>query len=556
MELKKLSSVPQIYRNLARWREILGILSKYGLADLLSRFDSDFARGLFAAEDGAPLAGLTREQRIRKALTEIGPTGIKLGQILSTRPDLVGVELATELEKLQSKAPESAAEEVRRTIERELGLSVKDLFAEFDDRPLASASIAQVHPARLANGDRVVVKVQHHGVREKIRIDLDILAGLAHRAERIDELASYRPRQLVAEFQRIILRELDFGSEERHLEEFRSRFADDPHVEAPRPYPELTTGRVLTMERFDGIKVSERQRLVAAGSNLDEIARRGANLYVEMIFQHGFYHADPHPGNIMILPGNVIGLIDFGMVGRLDERLREEAEVLLLALATGDGSLVTDVITRLGEVPHGLDESALAVDVAEFVSRFGTARIKDIRLDNALGEMTELIRRYGIVLPSSVSMVIKVLIMLEGTSRQLSPTFDLIDIIKPHRTRLLMRRLSPRRQLRKLGRMYRELEHLVDVLPGGIIDIVQQIRSGTFDVHLDHRGLEPSVNRLVLGMMCSSLFVGSSLLLAFAVPPVMRGVSILGAIGAVASVVAGLRLLRAISKSGHLHGRR
>ncbi|MDH3285734.1 MAG: AarF/UbiB family protein, partial [Acidobacteriota bacterium] len=415
MELKKLSSIPQIYRNLARWREIIGILSKFGLADLLSRFDSEFAKGLLETPGGEALARFKREQRIRMALIEIGPTGIKLGQILSTRPDLVGIELATELEQLQTEVPASPPDELRATIERELGLAAHDLFAEFDDRPLASASIAQVHAARLGNGDHVVVKVQHPGVREKIRVDLDILAGLAHRAERIEGLRYYRPRQLVAEFQRTILRELNFGSEERNLEEFRSRFEEDSTVKAPAPYPELSTGRVLTMERLDGIKISERRRLVEAGCDLDEIARRGADLYLEMIFHHGFYHADPHPGNIMILPGNVIGLIDFGMVGRIDDRLREEVEDLLLAVAGGDEALLTQVITRVGQVPADLDEPALAADVAEFVSQYGTRRIKDIRLSDALQDMTELVRRYRIVLPPPLSMLIKVLVMLEGT---------------------------------------------------------------------------------------------------------------------------------------------
>ncbi|MBL9124257.1 MAG: hypothetical protein JNG90_11535 [Planctomycetaceae bacterium] len=548
----KISSLPQIYRNSTRMLDVGAVLGKYGLASWLSRLDIRFGQDFFKSSDGEILTRYSPATRIRLALTELGPTFIKLGQVLSTRPDLVGLELADELQHLQEEAPADAPQAVRATIESELGQPLAELFAEFDDQPLASASIGQVHRARLADGDSVVVKVQHTGIEQKIRVDLDILAGLADLAENIPEFKNYRPRATVAEFQRTLLRELDFGREERHMQEFAHNFADDPRVRIPRTYPELTTGRVLTMECLEGIKLSERGRLAASDCDLVETARRGAELYIEMIFTHGFYHADPHPGNLVVLHGNVIGLLDYGMVGRIDDQLREDIEEMLLAIVQRDSRLLTSVITRIGQVPADMGHGALGVEITDFVSHYATQRLDEFNLSAALNEMTEIIRRFQIMLPAQIALLLKVLVMLEGTSRQLSPKFNLIEVIEPYQKQMIWRRLSPARQLRKFRRLYRELELLADVLPRGLIEIIEQVQSGKFDVHLDHRGLEPSVNRLVLGMLASALFLGSSLLLSHHVPPVIQGVSVLGAAGCVVSLGLGLRLLRAINKSGHL----
>lgn len=552
----KISSLPQIYRNSTRMLDVGAVLGKYGLANWLSRLDFRFGRDFFKSADGEILTRYSPATRIRLALTELGPTFIKLGQVLSTRPDVVGVALAEELQQLQQDAPADPFKTVRTIIESELGQPLDEFFIEFDEQPLASASIGQVHHARLADGQDVVVKVQHAGIEQKVRVDLDILAGLADLAENIPEFKNYRPRATVAEFQRTLLRELDFGREERHMQEFAHNFAHDPRVRIPRTYPDLTTGRVLTMECLNGVKLAEHGRLMAAGVDLVETARRGAELYVEMIFTHGFYHADPHPGNLLVLDGNVIGLLDYGMVGRIDDQLREDIEEMLLAIVQRDSAMLTAVMTRIGQMPAGMDQAALSVEITDFVAHYATQRLDEFNLSSALNEMTEIIRRYQIKLPARIALLLKVLVMLEGTSRQLSPKFNLIEVIEPYQKQMIWRRLSPARQIRKFRRLYRELELLADVLPRGLIEIIEQIQSGKFDVHLDHRGLEPSVNRLVFGMLTSALFLGSSLLLSHHVPPLLQGVSVLGALGCALSLGLGLRLLRAINKSGHLDRRR
>ncbi|HRX82134.1 MAG TPA: AarF/UbiB family protein, partial [Pirellulaceae bacterium] len=350
----------------------------------------------------------------------------------------------------------------------------------------------------------------------------------------------------------------------RNLQQFEVQFGDNPYVRMPKPITELCTARVLTMERIDGTKLENTEQLRAAGVDLAEVARRGAELYLDMIFIHGFYHADPHPGNIVVLPGNVIGLLDFGMVGRLDERLREDIEEMLLAIVNQDVTILTSLIKRVGTIPSGLDEGALSIDIADFVGHYATQSLDQFDLGGALTEMTQLIHRHRISLPPQVGLLIKTLVTLEGTTKMLSPKFSLMEVMRPFQRKMLLRRLSPARQLRKARRVYFELEQLAEIVPRRLGEILEQIQAGKFDVHLDHRGLGPSVNRLVLAMMASSLFLGSSLMLSQQVPPLifpennyfgLEKLSILGLGGCLVSILVGLRLLRAIGKSGHLDRR-
>jgi ubiquinone biosynthesis protein len=551
----KITSIPNIYRNVNRWREILTILSKYGLADWMSRFDVAMVKGFLKNRDGEKLAHLNRETRIRLAIEELGPTFIKFGQILSTRPDQVGMALAQELQKLQTGVACDDPQVVRQTIESELEQPLETLFADFDATPLASASIGQAHRARLHAGDDVVVKVQHAGIRRRMEIDLDILGGLAQLADKLPELQSYRPQATVAEFRRIVRREFDFAREARNLQQFARNFSRSPHVRIPRLYPRLSTGRVMTMEWLDGSRLCDPVVRQSPNIDLKEVTRHGADMYLEMIFHHGFYHGDPHAGNLVVLPDGAIGLLDFGMVARLDDQLREDIEDMLIAIVSQDSQQLTALVMRLGAVPPGLDEPALSVDLAEFVNHYGNQPIDAFDLAGALTEMIEIIQRYRIALPPSLAMLIKVLVMLEGTARMLQPNFSLMELIEPYQKKMLRRRLSPARQMRKARRIYSEVEKLAEVLPRRLRDILQQVESGKFDVHLDHRGLEPSVNRLVLGLLTSSLFLGSALLISQHVWE-FRGVSVPGTLGVMYSAFLGWRLLRAIGKSGRLDRRK
>ena len=309
------------------------------------------------------------------------------------------------------------------------------------------------------------------------------------------------------------------------------------------------------MEWLDGAKLSDPSVKQIPDIDLSRVARHGAEMYLDMIFQHGFYHGDPHPGNLIVLPSGAIGLLDFGMVARLDDSLREDIEDMLIAIVTQDAQRLTTLVMRLGAVPPGLDEAALGSDLTEFVVHYANQPVDAFDLGGALTEMIEIIQRYHIALPSSLAMLIKVLVMLEGTARLLAPNFSLMELIQPYQKTMLRRRLSPARQMRKMHRIYSEVEQLAEILPRRLRDILQQVDSGKFDVHLDHRGLEPSVNRLVLGMMTSALFLGSSLLISQDVW-LFRGVSVPGTLGVLLSAFLGWRLLRAISKSGRLDRRK
>jgi len=557
----RLSNIPQLYRNMNRWTEILGVLSRYGLADWIERLQLDFAKGLMKANDGEVLSRYTREARIRMALEDLGPTFIKLGQILSTRPDIIGVELAEELQILQSSVPADKPEIVRGIIEEELGEPVDQIFTAFDDQALASASIGQVHLARLLTGERVVVKVQHFGIDKTVQEDLDVLGGLAALAENVPEFRDYRPKETVAEFQRALRRELDFGREERNIQQFEAAFESDETIKIPRVYPDLCTPKVVTMEYLEGVKLRDRDRLVSEGIDLSEVARRGAEIYMTMIFDIGFYHADPHPGNILVLPGNVIGLLDFGMVGRIDDRLREDIEDLLMAITGKDAELLTATILRIGTAPTDLDERALRRDANDYVSDYANQKLEGLNFADAVNDFFKILKNYQIILPPSVTMLLKTMVMLDGTSRMLNPNFSLAELFHKHSGRIMMKRFDPARRIRKLFRMYGELERLAEVLPRRISDILELIRVGKFDIHLDHRRLEPSVNRLVLGIMTSALFIGSSQMLSAKVPPLlfknesylqMQDLSIIGLLGILLSAALGFRLVYAINRSGHI----
>ena len=551
----RITSIPQIYRNVNRWGEILSILSKYGLAGWLGRFDFLVGKNWLKNRNGEALASQSRENRIRLAIEELGPTFIKLGQIMSTRPDVVGVELASELEALQVNVPEDPFDQVSAMIEAELGQPIDELFAEFSEQPIASASIGQVHRAKLPTGEEVAVKVQHQNIRKIVNVDLDIFMGLAQLAERIPELESYRPCTMAAEFQRALRRELDFTRERRHIEQFASAFEDNQDVLIPQVYPQLCSERVLVMQWLDGVSLASTDAIRSMDVDLARITRTGAEMYLEMIFEHGCYHADPHPGNLMLTSEGRLGLLDFGMVVRIDSALREDFEDLLLSIVEQDAERMVGVVTRIAAVPADLDESSLSLDLSDFISHYAHQSIENFDLTGALTEMIELMQRYQIVLPSQIAMILKVLVMLEGTSQRLQPDFSLMEVLEPYHKTIIARRISPKRQIRKARRMAYEMQQLAEVMPRRLRDILQQVQSGSFEVHLDHRGLEPSVNRLVLGLLTSAIFLGAVQLVTHQVWP-FKGVSIPGVLGFALSAALGLRLLRAINKSGHLDQRK
>ncbi len=549
----RIEALPQIVRDSKRFHHIVSTFTKYGLAPWLKNVNAQWVQRIFQTSDGQQIAELSDGAALREALTDLGTTFIKLGQILSTRPDLVGPEITVELAKLQSGTPADPPELVRQVIQGELGAEPEDLFLDFDDHAVASASIGQVHFAKLKDGTSVVIKVQHPGIEGKIRSDLEIMKGLAELAEQHSENARrYRPVDTMDEFSRTLLAELDYTREARSLDKFNANFANEPDVCIPSAHPELSTSRVLTMDRLDGISLSKTEQLVSRGYDLNVIAKRGANIFLEMIFRDGFYHADPHPGNIFALENSRIGLLDCGMVGRIDEKLREQFEDLLLSAAEQDTQALCDSICELGVVPRDLDQDGLRSEIDEFLAEFATQKLDEFDLGGALNRMMEIIRKYNIVMPSRISLLIKVLVMLEGTARGLNPNFSLAEILEPYKTKIVQRRMAPGRLLKKAKRNILDWNRLIEMAPRELADILGQIKRGRFDVNLEHRKLDAVTNRMVMGILSAALFVGSSMILSNNVPPLLFGVSVIGAIGCLVGVVMGFRLVRAIQRSGNV----
>ena len=534
---------------LKRITEIARVLHRYDLADWVQNIPPGEIRNLLASHETQVMAERPWEERVRLALTDLGTTFIKLGQVLSTRPDLVDVGLANELCKLQSDTPPDPPEVVGRMIQAELGQPPEQLYTEFEPNAFASASIGQVHRAKLSAGQLVVVKVQHEGIEAKIRPDLDLLMALAQLLENhVPAARAYQPVATLTEFRRTLLHELDFSAEMRNVQEFTRNFTGDATVHFPAVYPKLCSRRVITMEMLVGIPGSKQGELHQSGVNLDEFAHRAANMYLNMIFRDGFYHADPHPGNYMLLPETVVGVVDCGMVGRIDDELRETFEDLLIAFSQRDSEELCGLLLRVCSAPANIVEGAFRSDVNDFLAEYANQSIKEFDLGGALEQLTAIIRGHHLILPSGVSLLLKTLIVLEGTARQLSPSFNLMELVGPFQDQLVRERFKPKRWLAKLRRTHRDVDRLLSNGPKDLTNFLERLRSGQFEIKLEHRHLQAAVNRLVAGLLVAALFLGSTQLCGQSIPPLAFGVSVPGVSGCIVALVMGTLLLRNIAR--------
>ena len=541
MLLDRLTRTEQNARRLA---EIVGVLAKYGLADWLSGIrHTEWLRRNLTPSSFQRITNISHEARIRQALTELDTTFIKFGQVLSTRPDIVSPVLADELAKLQTDTPPDPPDVVRQTIQEELGQPPEELFAEFDPVPMASASIGQVHAGKLIDGRKIVVKVMRRGIQDKVARDLDLLAGLAELAERYYEPSkAYRPVATVRQFRKVLNRELDFSAERRNLESFIRHFEDQPAVHFPAPVAELSSKHVLTMERLDGVRGLEVKASPVAGVKAEDLAMRAARVYLQMIFQDGFYHADPHPGNYLVLQDGELGILDAGMVGRLDEEMRDRLEALIVAVYHRDAGRLTDTVISLGSSPPN-DPEGLRSEVTEFVHDFADQPLNEFDLSAALNRMTDIMRRYGILLPPEVALLLRTLVVLEGSARQLNPSFSLAEVINVYVSEHGMGQLY-RRVRRKVQRTARDWDRFLSDLPRELDEIMTRFREGKLDIHHEHKGMERTVNRLVRGIISAALIVGSSLMWSRDTPPLLYGVSVIGVLGYVAAIYLAFTLIR------------
>ncbi len=552
-------------RDLGRLHDIASVLIRYGFGDLVQRFGlagalADAGRALHWGET-QPLQ-LTPPQRLRRVLEELGPTFVKLGQVLATRVDLFEPEWIAEFGKLQDSAPPVPYEALLPQLVEDLGGPPEQVFASFEREPLAAASIAQVHRARLEDGTEVVVKVRRPGIRPVVEADLRWLLRLAQLAEaESPELRTFSPQQVVRQFGQSLRNELDFSVECRNAARIAAQFegyddgdASQPHpageplplIVVPRVHWEWSGERVCVQDYIAGIAGRKLAEVDAAGLDRKVLARRGARAVLKMIVQDGFFHADPHPGNVFYLPGNRIAFIDFGMVGRLSERRREQLMDLLLGLVQQEPARVADVLADWSG-DGTLDHEMLVAEIEAFVEQYRSLPLRELRLGALLSDLVTILRHHHVSLPADLSLLVKAFVTLEGMGRELDPDFDMAGEALPLLRRLLHERYAPAALLRRGIGSARELVALLSGLPRDLSRLLRAARKGRLDIHIDLRNLrrvgnqlDRALSRLVVGIVIAALIIGSSIVLT------VPGPQWLGTLGFLTALLGSLWLILSI----------
>ncbi|WP_432521124.1 ABC1 kinase family protein [Kineococcus sp. SYSU DK006] len=502
-------------RHQDRYLQISRILSRHGLGFLIDALGLErWVRTDFE------LLGLrsrdrerhSRAEHVRMVMEELGPTAVKLGQILSTRPDLLSPAFQRELEKLQDSAMPVPYDDVRRAVVEELGEDPEALFVAFSREPLASASIGQAHTAVVEDGTQVVVKVRRPGVVEEVEGDLEILRALAVQASRRwSAAADYDVVGLATDFADTLRAELDYLQEGHNAERFAQNFAGDPDIHVPKVYWDTTTSRVITLERLHGVKISDVEGLARYGVDRSDLAARATRLLADMVFEHGFFHADPHPGNFLIEESGRIGLLDYGMVGTVDERSREHLAMLLAAFDRRDPARIAAAFATVGVTEHRVDRVRLTADCAHLLRTYEGLPLGRIKVGDVVRDVFEILRRHHLALPRNLALVVKMIVMTEGLGASLDPDFQLGRALNPYARRLVRRHLDPLSVAKRLRQAGIDAAALGVELPGQLGRVLDVLDRDGVSVSLRTEDLEPLVtrverigNRLVVGLIVSA----------------------------------------------------
>lgn len=506
--LGRIIALPGMARQMGRLRQVLSVAVRYGFGHVLDRTGlGSLVRLRAGVTEDEELARRRWEVRIRMALEELGPTFVKLGQLLATRPDLVPLSLIEELRQLQDNVPPFDAAIARALLDEELGPRADSSFAHFDAQPLAAASIAQVHRARLRSGEEVVVKLQRPGLDERLRSDLELLSFVAGwLEEQLPEIRRFKPVMAIDELARSLKLETDFGNELRNIERFRQQVSSDPRIKVPQTWPGLSTRRVLTMEYLDGCKVTDTDTLAAWNVNPVDIAQVGITVVISSIFEHGFFHGDPHPGNFFVLRDGRLGVIDFGMMGSLDRERIDELLTFMAALLLGDAEMLVSLLLDLGLLGDSVDVRRLRSAVAALMGRYHGVDIASVDISAFLADAIEVIVEHEIDLPSDLLLIGKSLSTMEGIARQIHPGFNPLVDLRPLFVRLyLARALDPETYSRKLVRTARDWWSLANALPGEARILLRQARRGELRLEVvdpgqdrAFEGRDRQVNRAIL----------------------------------------------------------
>ncbi len=540
-------------KHLQRYRQVVSILTRYGFGEFFTQLrvweNLQIEKKVLHRQH--EFAHIPTSQRLRMALEELGPTFVKLGQMLSTRPDLLSQEYIHELEKLQNKVAPVPTETIKKIIETELKRPLTQIFEWFDDTPLAAASLAQVHRAAIA-GKQVVIKVQRPNITNIIQVDLDILSDMAALMERyLKGLYVINPVGIVREFSENVHKELDFMTEARNMRVFSDNFQGTSWLHVPEIYPEnCCTRKILIMEYIDGIALSEIERLKSEGYDLKALAAHGADIAFRSALEFGFFHADPHPGNVLVLPGNVICLLDFGMMGTLSSRYREKLGQLMYFIAENDERRTARALLGLIESTELLDAESLEADVSDIIHEFGHVTGRQLHMGNIFFKLIKLLAKHHARFPTHMVWLFKAIATLEDSSLKMDPDFELVKAVNPYARKLVFRAFHPLKQTREAYlSLYDALNFLRD-LPYDAGVVLDQLKKGRVKIEFEHIGLDPLrktlhhiTHHLVLTILLAALLISSSLIVLAGVPPLIGQIPVIGIAGFGLCVVVAIILI-------------
>jgi ubiquinone biosynthesis protein len=555
------------FKSISRYNQIIKVLIKYGFEDLVDYLEESkryaFLQKLIPKASKNKAKSYSKWAKMRLVCEELGPTFVKFGQILSNRPDLVPLELTIELEKLHDNVPPMAENVAKTIVETELNDTVENLFAWFEPTPFASASIAQVHRVTLHSGKRVALKIQREGIHEVIAEDIKAMYRIAEILEsRMPSLKSFDPVGLIENFEDSILKEIDFINESINIQRFYNNLKNDNSLnqfaEAPKVYPSFTTKKVLAMEFISGIKINQIDELVSSNVETKVIARRLVESYFKQVFEYGFFHADPHPGNLLVLPNNHICYLDFGMMGSMLPRDISIFGKLFIAITNKD---VKNIIKTLQQLSNNIPISnmrALEFDINEFVEKYYVREFQENEMSTILLDLKDIIIAHGLRVPTYFFLFARSLVTLEGVISKLDPKLEQLEIVKPYLRASVTKKYNPLKMGKKVVNSIVEITDYMEEFPSDLKNAIRKINSGKIKVDLTHKGIDPMVHtlqritkQLITSVIMVALIIGASLFIIFEINPLWKGISVLGITSFTLAIVLGYSMWSNIRKGDY-----